>query len=317
MKQAILFSLLLIFKLTTVAGNIADSNYVESPVTLHTERGDLFGTMTLPVSFKTGPVALIIAGSGPTDRDGNNTMMKNNSLLQMAHELAGKGIASLRYDKRGIGASVAAGIKEKDLRFDDFMNDAKGWLTQLKKDKRFVNISVIGHSEGSLLGMMAANGMADKFISVSGPGQSADILIKQQLITQPQGIKDQAYKGLDSLKSGQTITSYNPMLGSLFRPSIQRYLISWFAYDPQVEIKKLTIPVMIIQGTTDIQVSVDDANRLAKAKPEAKLLIVENMNHVLKIADSETQENIKTYNDPSLQIPGIMIGGLSKFILGK
>ena len=317
MKQVFFFSILILLKLSSIAGNFADSNYVETPVTLHTERGDLFGTMTLPISFKSGPVALIIAGSGPTDRNGNNAMMKNNSLLQIAHELAGKGIASIRYDKRGIAASAAAGQKEKDLRFEDYINDAKGWLTFLKKDKRFVNISVIGHSEGSLIGMIAAKELANKFISVAGPGQSADIIIKQQLITQPQGIKDQAYKGLDSLKSGQTITSYNPMLSSLFRPSVQPYLISWFAYDPQVEIKKLTIPVMIIQGTTDIQVSVDDANRLAKAKPEAKLLIVENMNHVLKIADAETQENIKTYNDPSLQIPGIMIGGLSTFILGK
>ena len=181
-----------------------DSIFSESQLILHTATGDIFGSLIIPAGKTTMPVALIIAGSGPTDRDGNNAMMKNNSLMQLANELAQTGIASLRFDKRGIAASMKAGMKESDLRFENYIDDVKSWVKLLRTDKRFSYITIIGHSEGSLIGMIAANTDADKYISIAGPGESADITLKKQLATQPDEIKNMCYEILDSLKAGKT-----------------------------------------------------------------------------------------------------------------
>lgn len=315
--QQISFLILAVFlNLTIAASPKTDSSFVEIPVTLHTATGDLFGTLTIPKSNAALPLALIIAGSGPTDRNGNNSMMKNDGLKQLAYTLADDTIASLRFDKRGIAASAAAGKKEGDLRFEDYVADVTGWILLLRKDSRFSKIIIIGHSEGSLIGMMAAK-HADQFISIAGAGQSADVILKEQLSTQPDQVKDISFVILDSLKAGKTVDAVDPMFNALFRKSVQPYLISWFKYDPQEEIKKLSIPVLILQGTNDIQVKEEDANRLAKANPAAKLVLIENMNHVLKTVAGGRDVNIKSYNDPSLPVAPALVKAIADFIKTK
>lgn len=295
-------------------GKANDSLYKEIPITLHTSTGDLFGTMTLPVQKGKIPVALIIAGSGPTDRNGNNPMMKNESLHKLAMELADSGIASLRYDKRAIAESKAASKQEADLRFDDYVNDAKDWIGLLRKDTRFSSIIVIGHSEGSLIGMIAAHQNADGYVSIAGAGRSADKILKEQLDKQPQAVKDLSFPIIDSLVAGKTVSNVNPLLYSLFRPSVQPYIISWFRYDPSVEIRKLSIPVMIIQGTNDIQVPVQDAVLLSKANKHSKLVEIENMNHIFRIVEGDRNANIATYNNESLPIAKELTRSIVSFI---
>ncbi|RYY60840.1 MAG: alpha/beta fold hydrolase, partial [Chitinophagaceae bacterium] len=203
----------------------ADSAWMERPDTLHTATGDLYGTLMMPLKAKGKvPVALIIAGSGPTDRDGNTTVLpgKNNSLLYLARELAAAGIATLRYDKRGIAASTGAGVQEADLRFDQYVTDAAAWLDRLKSDRRFARVAVIGHSEGSLIGMLAAPGRADRVVSVAGAGIPADSLLRKQLAPQlPEKLKAAAWTTLDSLKAGHLVKQPPILLLSLFRPSVQ------------------------------------------------------------------------------------------------
>lgn len=264
--------------------------------------------------FNKIPVALIIAGSGPTDRDGNNPMMKNNSLKILASELSKNGIATLRYDKRGIAESKAAGKSESDLRFDDYVNDAKGWIQLLKQDKRFSKVIVIGHSEGSLIGMLAGT-TANKFISIAGAGQSADKILKEQLSSQPKEVQDLSFPMIDSLQNGKTIDNVPPILNSLFRPTVQPYMISWFKYDPQNEIKKLSIPTLILQGTNDIQVSVEDAKRLSNANPKAELVLIYNMNHIFRIIDGDRQINLATYSKGNLPIANELVKSITDFIL--
>jgi predicted alpha/beta hydrolase len=134
-------------------------------------------------------VALIIAGSGPTDRDGNNPAMRNNSLKMLAEAMNKNGIVSLRYDKRGIARSRNAGLKEADLRFENYVDDAKAWINYLKKELKFTTIFVIGHSEGSLIGMIASQYKnVTKFVSIAGAGQPADKIIREQLKNQPPSI---------------------------------------------------------------------------------------------------------------------------------
>ncbi|GAA4466664.1 alpha/beta hydrolase [Nibrella saemangeumensis] len=283
-------------------------------ITLDTPMGKLAGTLTLPTAAKP-PVVLIIAGSGPTDRNGNNPMMTNNSLKMLAEELAKQGIASLRYDKRGIAESQPAGLKEEDMRFDTFINDAVGWINLLKADNQFSKVVVLGHSEGSLIGMIAANqAKADGFISVAGAGLPADKLIREQMKTQPPQVADMVNPALDSLAQGRLVKNVNPMLGALIRPSVQPYLISWFRYDPQAEIKKLTMPVLIIQGTSDIQVSEEQARLLANARPGAQLLIIDRMNHVLKESEKEMQANIATYSNATLPVVPRLVTATVDFV---
>ena len=296
------------------AQNKDEVTFKESPIILKINIDQLFGTLTTPDLKKKYPVALIIAGSGPTDRNGNNSMMKNNSLKMLAEALAKNGIASLRYDKRGIGESKASAISEESLVFENYTEDAKSWINLLKQDKRFSEIIVIGHSEGSMIGMIAG-AKASKYISIAGPGESADKLIKAQIASKSnKQIEDMTFPIIDSLANGNHVKKVDPMLNSLFRPSIQPYLISWFKYNPQAEIKRLTVPILIIQGNNDLQVTVKDAELLSQANKNAELLIVDKMNHVMKTIEGDKQANLDSYNNETLPISEIMTARIISFI---
>jgi len=261
----------------------------EEPVVLELDGVTLHGALRVPDADTKMPVALIIAGSGPTDRDGNNPLMINNSLKMLAEGLNANGIATLNYDKRAIAESAIPDLKEEDLSFEDYINDAKALVDLLDKDPRFSEIIVIGHSEGSLIGMVTAlnNPKVDAFVSVAGAAVPIDEILKKQMSEQAPELLEMATPMIEQLKRGELITDeINPMLMSLFRPSVQPYIISWFRYNPVEIIGELTIPVLIINGTTDIQVYVDQAELLKAAKPDAELIIIEKMNHVLKEAES-------------------------------
>ncbi|PXY45569.1 alpha/beta hydrolase family protein [Flavobacterium hydrophilum] len=307
--------LLTVFILSFVnAQDKKDILFKESPVILKINTDQLYGTLTIPDVSKKCPVALIIAGSGPTDRNGNNPMMKNNSLKMLAEALAKNGIASLRYDKRGVGESKPAAISEGELVFENYTEDAKSWINLLKQDKRFSKVIVIGHSEGSLIGMIAG-AKADKFVSVAGAGDAADKILKSQISAKGmKQIEDMTFPIIDSLKNGKTVKNVDPMLNSLFRPSVQPYLISWFKYNPQTEIKKLTVPILILQGNNDLQVTVQDAENLSKANTNSELLIIDKMNHILKVIEGDQQANLESYNNENLPVSETLISKIVSFI---
>lgn len=310
----ILLILTVLFLTNINAQNPKQDTFKETNVTLKINIDQLYGTLTIPDNVKKCPAALIIAGSGPTDRNGNNPMMKNNSLKMLAEALAKNGIASLRFDKRGIGESKASAVTESSLVFENYTEDVKSWINFLKQDKRFTQLTVIGHSEGSLIGMIAG-AKANKFISIAGAGESADKLIKSQISSKGnKQLEDMTFPIIDSLKNGNKVNKVDPLLNSLFRASIQPYLISWFKYDPQAEIKKLTVPVLIIQGNNDLQVSVKDAENLSKAKINSELVIVDKMNHIMKIIDGDKQANMESYNNENLPVSETMIDKIVSFI---
>ena len=284
-------------------------------ITLKTETGELQGTLLQPKG-KSMPVVLFISGSGPTDRDGNQVMANSNCLKMLAEGLYRKGIASVRYDKRGVGGSAGAAIAEKDLRFDHFVEDAMAWIEKLKEEKKFSHVIVAGHSEGSLIGMIACKkSHADGFISISGVGETADKVLRKQLAGQPDYVKDEAYPILDSLVAGSMVDEVSPMLFTLFRPSVQPYLMSWFDRDPTYELSLMGItPVMIVQGKQDLQVGVEQAEILKKASPSAKYVVVDDMNHVLKEVGTDQQKNIASYNDPEMPVSETVIDEMAEFI---
>ena len=298
------------------ASDIKDTAFIETEIILQTKSGQIFGTLTTPKKFSKIPVALIIAGSGPTDRDCNQSVMQCNAYKKLAYGLAVNNIASLRYDKRGVAKSIGAAKSESDLRFEDYINDAKEWIQLLKKDNRFSKVIVIGHSEGSLIGMIAATN-TDKFVSIAGPGQSIDKALKEQLSTQPKEIRDLTYPIIDSLKNGKMVNNVDPSLYSLFRLSVQPYTISAFKYDPQIEIQKLLIPILIVQGTNDIQVSVENAKRLLNANPKARLVLIDKMNHIFRTVDGGREANLETYNNFNLPLADGLVKEISRFILKR
>jgi len=323
---------ILIFFILNTKFLIAEINhkYEESEVILNTKTGNISGTLTIARKPKISPVVLIIAGSGPTDRDGNSALnLKSDAYKMLAIKLAANGISSLRYDKRGIGKSNLALKKESEANFNNYVNDAVEWLKLLKSDKRFSKIIIIGHSEGSLIGILAAKQLnMDGFISLAGAGRSADEIILEQIKNSYPKYVPEAKNILDSLLIGKMVDSIKPEMKSLFRKSVQPYMISWLKYDPSVEIKDLKIPILIIHGTTDVQLPVEDANLLATStsasttfsnsvsSTKAKLVIIKNMNHVLKDCDDDIKKNLATYNNPDLPLNKELVTEIVSFING-
>jgi pimeloyl-ACP methyl ester carboxylesterase len=295
---------------------IADSE----EVTVQREGFELHGTLELPKTAGAIPVALIIAGSGPTDRDGNSTLLpgKNDHLRLLGEGLAAEGIASLRYDKRGIGKSASSALKEEEVVMEDFVRDAVSLVEFLRDDARFSTATVIGHSEGSLVGMLASQAAAvDGFVSIAGAGFPIyDILLRQIAPQLSAALYEEAAGIVDELLSGRTVRKMDKVLMPLFRPSVQPFLISHFAYDPSKEISKLSIPVLIVQGETDIQTSSSDAAALFAASRNAASVTVEKMNHVLKEAESDQRSQMNAYSNPSLPLAEGLVDTVATFIRG-
>ncbi len=270
--------------------------FSEEAVTVPVAVGQISGTLTVPRGGGPFPGVFIIAGSVPTDRDGNSAMLKRDMYKKLAYALAARGIASLRYDKRGIGASFVRQT-ESAMRLSDFVDDALALTALLGRDRRFSSISIVGHSEGSLIGMLAAerDPHIRSFVSLEGAGRNLAEIINEQVranpANPPQIVKE--VKDIDaSLLAGKTVPAPDPLLAALFRPSVQPYLISEFKYDPAKEIAKLTIPVLIVRGTTDLQVSNTDATLLAAADPHATFAPIYGMNHLLVEAPADRAGNL-------------------------
>ena len=264
----------------------------ERPVVLNTSTGALKGKMVTPNQESGYPVVLIIPGSGLTDMDGN-------------------------YDKRGIASSASAGKDEYSMRFEDGIKDARGWIDYLSKDKRISGIYVLGHSEGALVGMAASvdNPKVKGYISVAGAGRPAYEIIEEQMAGQPEVIRNMVRSINTSLKEGKLVPDVPIGLQALFRSSVQPYMISWYTYNPQEIIKKLKVPVLILQGDKDMQVSVKDAELLKRSQPSADYHLIGNMNHLMKTCDTmDQQKQMATYTDPALPLHKDVLILIEKFV---
>ena len=293
----------------------------EAPYSYKGLSSSISGTLTTPenVSGKT-PVVLIISGTGPIDRNGNSEKLNigADTYKLLAQDLGKAGIASLRYDKRMIGQS-ANSQKEDNLRFDDYVDDALGLINNLKDDKRFSKIIVLGHAEGSLVGILAAAETEDVtkgFISVEGLGRRADNLLKEQLKSQSDFVSEGVNRILDSLKVGSVQKKVDISLYPYVRPSIQNYLMTWFRFQPDDELKKLKMPVLILQGTNDLQVPIIEGDKLKHARSSNTYMVMRGMNYVLRDAPPEKDKNIATYNQPQLPLKPELVTAVVDFIKG-
>ncbi|MEO6833662.1 MAG: alpha/beta fold hydrolase [Chitinophagaceae bacterium] len=294
---------------------------VRDSITLKTATGDIYGTLTLPKNKrKVESVVLIVPGSGPTDRYGNNGIFVSYVLQILSDSLAKHGIASVRYDKRGLAASHAAVSGESALRFWTYGDDVADWIRMLHKDKRFKKVFVVGHSEGSLVAMLALQKVdAAGFISVAGAGEPADVTIMRQIHAYPNNPKvlvDSMQLIIDALKKeGHYSPVPKGIYQRLFRPSVQGYVASWFMYNPTQEIQKLHLPILIIQGKKDLQIDTAQAENLKAAKPDAELVYIPEMNHIFRdVATNDVHDNMLTYTEDKTPIDGLFVETVVGFI---
>ncbi|XXX79468.1 alpha/beta fold hydrolase [Sorangium sp. So ce134] len=289
-------------------------------LTVENAYGAMAGTIEVPAGCGPFPSVVIIPGSGPTDRDGNQVAagVVTDSYKLLAEGLRDRGIASIRYDKAGIGGSVSAAPRsELEMRFEMGADDAVLWVKALRGDGRFATVTVVGHSEGSLLGMLVAQATAiDGYVSIAGAGRPIGDVLRDQLAGLPDEDRDRAYEILGRLEAGELVEDVpqTELFLSLFRPSVQPYIISWMKHDPAIELKAVTAPVLLLQGTTDIQVPVQDAERLAGARPDAELVLIEGMSHTLKDATLSKASQQAAYTDPSLPVAPRLLEELGAFV---
>jgi len=284
---------------------------IETPFTIQSGTLVLPATLTLPANYSHPiPVALIVAGSGPTDRNGNSAgplRAQNNSNLYaiLAWQLANAGIASVRYDKRVLGDNLQK-IDLASISIDDFVADAIAGARRLADDRRFSKVILIGHSEGAELVLQAVNrgAPAAGIVMMSGAGRPIIPILREQISKQlpPSEIVkwDSAFA---RYLRGEATGDVHPGLVSLLQPTNRHFMQTWVKYDPTVEIAKVKVPVLIVQGGRDIQVSEADARSLKAAQPAAKLVVIPAANHVFRAANSDDRlTQMKLYVDPTIPV---------------
>jgi hypothetical protein len=300
------------FRPDAASGNAPDPNGLD------VSTAGLSGTLRKPANVDRPPVVLLIAGSGPTDRNGNQPGHEPGELRQIAEALAEHGIASLRYDKRAIGRSAApANFREDDLAIGSFVDDAAAWLAWLEQRADLGPRIVAGHSEGGLIAILLAKRVpVSAIVLLATPGRRLGDVTREQLRAagMPQPILDEALATLAALERGESVANVSPPLLPLLRPSVQPFMRSLLAIDPPAELARLRVPVLVAQGGHDLQVSEADAAALLRARPDAVVFRSPEMNHVLKIAPAERAAQDKAYSDPSIPLAPGLVDAIAAFV---
>jgi len=261
------------------------------------------GTLLEP-SEKTKTLAIIIAGSGPTNRDGNSSVGKNNSLKLLAQHLADNGIASFRYDKRILKLMRENKLDQSKLRFDDYVKDAADVVNYFKlynnEEYGFEKFILIGHSQGALVAQLASLKTAvTGLVLVCGSSKPISEILVAQVAKQAPYLVNDLQTSLDSISAVGYVNKINPLLNTLLYKEVQPFLQSWMQHDPSKKKKKIIEPTLVIGGTTDIQVPAEEAELLAEHLQNGQHAIIENMNHVLKTVQDVGLENQKSYTNPN------------------
>lgn len=287
---------------------------VEEDITIWNDSIQLNGTLSYKKESKQAPLAIFVQGSGNPDRNGNQLTanVKANYIKMLADSLTQRGIAFFRFDKRNVTKANRKHILKQYL-FDYLVQDVQKIISHFSSDKRFSQIIVIGHSQGSLVGMLAINQNVDKFISLAGLGKSADKTIIDQVSAQNKQLGKTAKQHTEELIETGTIKEINPFLISLFAKQNHEFLLSYFKHDPARIISEVQIPTLIINGDKDLQVSTWHAETLHTASSNSKLVIIPNMNHVLKHIN-EDSENMQSYFFAEFSLATTLTDTIEQFI---
>ena len=312
MKFIIKISIVLVFLAPSLF--TAQTEIISEELHLKSDSIKLPGTLSFNKNIVQQALVIYVHGSGNVDRNGNQAgAIKANYIQQLAEALNKNSIAFYRYDKRTATQENMKYLMQ-GISFLDFVKDVQVSVEHFKDDSRFSSIVIIGHSQGSLVGMLALSQDVDKYISIAGPASRIDEIMTQQIRKQNgdslAGIVDSHFK--ESNATG-TIENVNSMLFQLFNPQNLPFFESWMQYNPTNEMSKIKVPILIINGNKDLQVSVEEAKTLHNANPDAELVIIENMNHVLKNIEKD-EDNFKSYSSPDFPVSEELVEVISRFI---
>jgi pimeloyl-ACP methyl ester carboxylesterase len=267
-----------------------------------------------------GPVVVIIPGSGPTDRNGNNPLgVAGGAYQRLAEALAERGVGSVRIDKRGTFASAAAAVDPNAVRTTDYAEDVRAWMAEARRLSGADCVWVLGHSEGGLVGTLAVLEAADScgLILLSAPGRRLSVVMREQIASNPANapLLPQVDAIIASLEAGEApnLTGVHPGLAGLFNPVLNTYFQSLFSHDPAEALARYVGPVLVVQGETDLQVRISDAERLAAAKG-LQPVIIAGMNHVLRDAPADPVANAATYALTEAELSPGLVEAIAGFI---
>lgn len=307
----------------SLAGNAVAT---ETQISVDTPAGALAGTLlTPPTSAAGAPLVLIIPGSGPTDRDGNNPLgVHGASYRLLAEGLAAQGVASARIDKRGMFGSAHPGLDANKITLGDYASDIGAWVQKLRTTTGASCVWVLGHSEGVLVALKAAATQSKGIcglVLIAGAGRPLGDVLLEQLGHSPaaESILPQATAIVDSLRHGKPVDASDipAPLQKLFHPAVQGFEMSAFPVDPVDLLKAYAGPVLVVQGTSDLQVDVDDAKRLAAARQGVSLTLIDGMNHVLKTPAAGKQANLASYADPDMPLSGELVPAVADVVKSR
>jgi uncharacterized protein len=308
------------FWAAVASGVTAEQTFIEA----RSPAGPLKGTLLAPVGTQ-GPVVLIIPGSGPVDRDGNSTGgVKAATYRLLAEGLGARGVTTVRVDKRGMFASAAKTADANAVTIADYVADVRAWTAVIRKRTRASCIWLLGHSEGGLVAMIAAKNRKDVcgLVLVAAGGRPMGEVLRDQLKANPANapLLAEALPAIDALEAGKRVdtSKMDPALLPLFGPQVQGFLRSAFSYNPAQLLSGYLKPVLILQGQRDIQVHEIDARILRQSDPRATLVLLPDVNHMLKyITSDDLSANISNYADPDLPLAPGVIDAISKFLQDK
>jgi alpha-beta hydrolase superfamily lysophospholipase len=276
--------------------------------------GPIDAVLTIPADVERPPVAVVIAGSGPTDHDGNGLQLKPATLKKLSEQLVARNIATLRFDKRGVGAWKREFGRPEDFRFTDYVHDAASLVSYLRASTKFSKVALVGHSEGGLVAILTVQRVpVDGLILLTTAARRQGDLLKAQLEKKlaPAAFPPIA-KAIDSIMTGQIVDPPPP--GLSIPPSLQPSMASAFTEDPIDPLKKVEVPTLIIAGGADLQLARLDFLALSTAAPAAKTLWLPRMNHVL-VDVADDADNLASYNQPERPLDGELVDTVAEFIL--
>ncbi len=278
--------------------------------------GAIDAWLSMPSGVEQPPVALLIAGSGSTDHDGNGPQVKPSTLKKLSEALVARGIATLRYDKRGAGGWKGEFGTPEDFRFKDYVDDAAALVTHLRAGGKFSKVIVIGHSEGGLVGILTARRIpVDKLVLLAVSARKQGDLLKAQLEKKlPPDKFAPIAKAIDAIMAGEIVDPMPP--GLAIPPSLQAGIASAFREDPIPPLGKIEEPILIVAGGKDSQLARLDFLALTTAAFAAKTLWIPEMNHVLVDVTDEA-DDLVAYNQPERPLDADMIQAVADFILAS
>ncbi len=313
MKKIIVMLLIISLVLVSCSGKEVEKEEKltwDEDYTVKKNGGVISASLMMPKADKV-PVVLIIGGSGPIPKNGFA-----NEYIMIADLLKEKGIATVSYDKIGVGESLVENLQELDVTIDTFVKDAELLVDKIKKDARFSKVYIVGHSQGSLIAALVAKDKdIDGIISLAGVGRGLGEVLMEQLKRNPDNTEKILAEGqaiIDELAKGKKVKKIPSYYGALFRDGVQNLMISWLKLDPSKEYASLDIPVLVIQGAKDIQVRVKDARIIDSVSKNSTLIILDNMSHVLK--DTDDENDISVYKNKEIPVNVQMVDEIVKFV---